>query len=479
MKGFWGWEVAGAILLMSLWFSGLVGPLAVLAQGEADDPLEVVTTPVEGELVAPEIVAVEPLVQDDQISQRLVAILQATGWFTRPAVAVQDGVVFLDGRTLREEHREWAGNLARNTEAVVAVVNRIQVIERSPWDFSPAWAELRRLARATVQTLPLILFCLLVLGVAWLAARGTARLARHLLRERIPNPFLRDLTATLLSIPIVLLALYLILQTVGLTRLALTVLGGTGLAGLIIGIAFRDIVENFLASILISTRTPFVTGDWIEVAGYNGLVQQVTTRGTMLLTFDGHYVRIPNATVYKSNIVNYSANPQRRLDFTIGISYGDSIAAAQEIIRAILAEHPAVLAEPEPLVLVEKLGVAAVELRIYFWYHTAAHNGLRVKSSLIRLAKHGLEEAGFSFPSPAREVVFPRGVPVWLIQEDQTTPAQAQRPPTPATAPEPATVATAAEGDLQSEEAGIQAQARQARPLDEGENLLRANGVRS
>jgi len=258
----------------------------------------------------------------------------------------------------------------------------------------------------------------------------------------------------------------------------LTVLGGTGLAGLIIGIAFRDIAENFLASVLISTRSPFQTGDWIEVAGYNGLVQHVTTRGTMLMTFDGNYVRIPNAIVYKSNIVNYSANPPRRLEFTLGIGYDDPITLAQETLLQVLAEHPAVLQEPEPLVLVEKMGQSSIDLCIYFWYDTRVHNGLKIKSSLIRLAKHALDEDGFTFPDTGREVIFPRGVPVHMV-EAQPEHGMLKSRAAVALTQQPTPVATAAEGDLGSEDEGIQAQARQARPLDEGEDLLKVHETQS
>ncbi|CAN5691077.1 mechanosensitive ion channel family protein [soil metagenome] len=467
------------VLSLFLCSSFTLAPRPVFAQNDRDNGGSIVVTPAATETIeAPDKVEVQPVAHDEQIAERLVNILRSTEWFTTPKVSVREGVVFLDGITVSADHRTWAGNLARNTQDVVAVVNRIQVLERSPWDFTPALDEMRILARGAVQALPLILLGLLILTIAWFAARYTTRLARRLLIGRLPNAFLRDLGASLLGVPVFLLGLYLILQLAGLTRLALTVLGGTGLVGLIVGIGFRDIVENFLASILISTRSPFAIGDWIEVAGYNGLVQRVTTRGTMLMTFDGNYVRIPNAIVYKSNIVNYTVNPHRRLDFTFGISYTDSIAAAQATVLHVLTEHPAVLAKPEPLVLVENLGAATVDLRVYFWYDTRTHNWRKVKSSLIRLTKHALDEGGFTLPDTAREVIFPQGIPVQL---QQTLPENgAHEPPLqpPALAPEAEDVATAAEGDLGSEEPTIQAQAHQARSLDEGENLLKATNKR-
>ena len=462
------------LLSLLVCLSASLAPIAAFAQNGQGNGI--VVTPVATETIQPpDKVEVQPVAHDEQIAARLVNILRSTGWFTKPQVTVNEGVVFLDGVTQNLDHRTWAGNLARNTQDVVAVVNRIQVLERSPWDFTPALDEVRSLVRSAVLALPLILFGVVILTIAWFATRYATRLARRLLRGRLPNPFLRDLIASLLGAPVFLLGLYLILQLAGLTRLALTVLGGTGLAGLIVGIAFRDIVENFLASILISTRSPFALGDWIEVAGYNGLVQRVTTRGTMLMTFDGNYVRIPNAIVYKSNIVNYTANPHRRLDFTFGISYDDSITAVQETALRVLKAHPAVLTEPEPLVLVEDLGASTVDLHVYFWYDTRTHNWLKVKSSLIRLVKRALDEGGFTLPDAAREVIFPRGVPVQLERRYAENGAHEQPMKTFPPTPEADIIATDAEGDLGSEEKAIQAQARRARPLDEGEDLLKVN----
>ena len=120
------------------------------------------------ELEAPGQVQVQPTAQDDEIRQRLEDILQATNWYVDPQVAVQEGVLFQEGRTGQEDYRTWAGDLARNTENVVAVVNRIQVIERSPWDFSLALDEVRSMIQDLVVSLPQIGFGLLVLLFTWL-----------------------------------------------------------------------------------------------------------------------------------------------------------------------------------------------------------------------------------------------------------------------------------------------------------------------
>jgi len=475
------------ILTTALTFGSMVCVAPVWAQDEAPD--SGVDTLLEGETpAAPERVEIDPTAADEEIAQRLEAILVSTGWFQEPDVTVSEGVVFLSGRTLREEYKDWAGALASRTQDVVAVVNRLEIVARSPWDFTPALTELRTLGRSTLQALPLILFALIILGLAWWLARATSRLAARLFKRRIPNQFLRSLIAVALSIPVFLIGLYLVLQIAGLTRLAVTVLGGTGLAGLVVGIAFRDIIENFLASILISTRSPFRVGDRIEVAGFLGLVQQVTTRGTVLMSLDGSLIRIPNSTVYKSNIINYTANPSRRLDFTVGISYEDSIAEAQELLIKVLTDHPAVLDQPEPLVLVHNFGAATVDLRVFFWFDSQTHADIKIKSSVMRLVKQTLMEQGFTLPDAAREIIFPKGIPLSLPVTTPVAKSERSRvaPPAPVTGKvtgkvtervkptEPALLSTPAEGGLGSEDEQIQEQAQQARKLEDGENLLKA-----
>lgn len=428
---------------------------------------------------APEKVDVQPIAQDTQIDERLTGILEATEWFLTPEVEVHDGVVFLDGRTHTEARRQWAGHLARNTQDVVAVVNRIEIIPRPAWDFSPARAEIRALWRGVIQAIPLLFFGIVILVLSWWAAKLVARVSQHLLRGRLSSPLLAAIAARTLAIPVFLLGVYLVLQVAGLTRLAMTLLGGTGIAGIVIGFAFRDIAENFLASLLLSMRRPFRSNDLIEVAGNTGIVQQMNTRNTILMTLEGNHVQIPNAIVFKNTIINYTANPNRRADFVVGIGYDDSIVQAQELIAHILHDHPAVRQTPEPMVLVEELGAATVNLRVYFWYDATQYAPDKIKSSLVRLTKRVLQDAAISMPDEAREVIFPKGVPIVQMQQLEELPPQepqagmeglAERPSTPIPSPEPLT--TAAEGDLRSEEQEIQKQAKQSRTPGEGENLL-------
>jgi small-conductance mechanosensitive channel len=257
----------------------------------------------------------------------------------------------------------------------------------------------------------------------------------------------------------------------------MTVVGGTGLVGLALGIAFRDITENFLASIFLSMQQPFETGDLIEVSGETGFVQQLNVRTTVIITQEGNLVQIPNATVYKSTICNFTSNPKRRENFVVGIGYDDSIDKAQEVARTILADHPAVLNDPEPLVLADSLGAATVNLRIYFWLNGKEHSWLKVRSSVIRLVKRAFQQNGISMPDEAREVVFPKGIPVSLLktESDETHDVASSWPSNTVTVPEELdTVSTKAEAGLSSEAGELEEQARQAQPLNNEGNLLQS-----
>lgn len=426
----------------------------------------------EGTIGAPGKVDVLPAARDDEIRRRLLDILEATGWFPTFEVAVRDGVVFLSGEAQTAEVRQWAGNLARNTQSVVAVANRMTLLPPSAWDFGSASDGLSQLRQDVLLALPFFFLGVVVLAFSVLASWLVVRATRRLLKDRVRSRLMRGVFAWTTGTFVLLAGLYIVLRVSGLTQLALTVVGGTGLVGLALGIAFRNITENFLASIFLSMQRPFETGDLIEVAGETGYVQQLNVRATILMTLDGNVVQVPNATMYTESIRNFTASPNRREEFTIGVGYEDAIDKVQEIALAVMAEHPAVLQEPEPLVLADALGKATVDMKIYFWFNGREHNILKVRSSVIRLVKRAFQMNGITMPDEAREVIFPQNVPVVLLDQKQ---AGAEAPVSRDTRPvEPSdAVSTQAEAGLSSDAGTLRAQARGLPSTGSGDNLLK------
>ncbi len=476
--------VLRAVLLVAVYS---LMPLAAMAQepaGNAGEPQKL-TVPAKEELSsAPAKVEVSPVARDEEIVNRLRSILHATNWFTDPQVRVEEGIVFLFGQVESSDLKNWAGDLARNTQDVVAVVNRMEVLDPPVWDFRPASSGLLILWRDFIRSLPFIVFGLIILalsvGAGLLATAG----ARTFLRRRIRTKLLQNVIARGAGGFVFVCGAYLILRVFGLTQLALTVVGGTGLIGLIVGIAFREITENFLASIFLSMQQPFETGDLIEVSGETGTLQQLNMRTTILMALDGNLIQIPNAGVYKSILRNFTTTSNRREDFVVGIGYDDAIDEAQEIARKVLADHPAVVNDPEPSVLVDSLGISTVNLRVYFWLNGRTHSWLKVRSSVIRMVKGAFQKHGISMPDEAREVVFPHGVPVTVFDgksADVPGAIPGKRLPDQSLQEKlDDAVSTKAEAGLYSEAEVIEEQARQAQSLKNGENLLPvASGVRT
>ena len=405
LRSRWGWW---GVLAVALWGGGASG-WAQSEEGGQEPAASAVADDLESTQQA---VKIEGSADDAQIADRLRQILTASERYEGLEVKVTDGIVFLDGQTARGDFKEWASQLARRTQDVVAVVNRLEVSPPVSLEQYRLRDQLREIWRGLVRALPLIGLGLVILLISAGLARLVTAVLGWPLRQLTDSRLLRNVIRKLVGLMVILGGMVLFLRVSGLTDVALTVVSGTGLLGLILGFAFRDIAENFLASILLSVQTPFRLGDVIEVEGYTGVVQTVTPRGTVLVDFDGNHIQIANATVYKATLKNLTANPNMRLCFELGIGYDASVKTAQATALQTLREHPAVLDDPEPMVLVDTLGASTINLKVYFWIDGHRVSGLKVKSALMRRVLRAIERQGISLPDEAREMIFPQGVPV-------------------------------------------------------------------
>lgn len=418
------------------------------------------------------VISVKSSASDADVRARIHTILDASGWFQNSEVTNITGIVTLSGTTGEAHHREWAERIASRTETVIAVINKIEVVNRNPWSLAPLVDQTQDLVERSMRHLPAVFIGLLILLLSIFIAKKLAAATRRVLQQRIDSLMLRNLVGRLVAFPALVLGIYLVFNISGLGNLATTLIGGTGLLGLIIGIAFRDITENFLASILLSIQRPFVMGDMIQVLQFTGMVEAMTTRGTVLMTLDGNHVQIPNTIIYKEPITNFSANPNIRQTFTVGIGYDNAISRVQQLIFELLEKHSAVLNDPEPLILADELGASTVNLKIYFWVDSTRYSFLKVRSSVIRNVKFLLMQEGVSMPDDAREIIFPEGIRVFSqIPGNTPEDTSAERAASTGISEVDATV-TQAEGDLTSEKAQLKQQATNGVLGDKKTNLL-------
>jgi small conductance mechanosensitive channel len=181
-----------------------------------------------------------------------------------------------------------------------------------------------------------------------------------------------------------------------------SVIAVLGAASLAVGLAMQGTLSNFAAGVMLLIFRPFRIGDYVEVAGAAGSVQEIGIFSTVLHTPDNVKITIPNSAIYGDTLKNYSANDTRRNDLTIGISYDDDIARAIETIRKILASESRILADPEPVVAVGELGDSSVNLLVRPWCAGGDYWPLRF--DLTRKIKEDLEAAGCSIPYPQQDV---------------------------------------------------------------------------
>lgn len=284
-----------------------------------------------------------------------------------------------------------------------------------------------------VSYAPLLLIALTVVLLFWFIARTVGN--SKWLFKRIDNVLLRGLLANIVQTGIFLFGILVALEILDAMALVGAVLGTAGIVGLALGFAFKDVIENYLAGILLSMRQPFSNNDYILVDGYEGKVIRMTARATILMTLDGNHIRIPNANVFKNTLINYTRNPLRRFDFVIGVGTGEDLLAAQQLGVRTMADMRSVLSEPAPSAALEPPGDSSIGVHFYGWVNQTETSLVKAQSEAIRLVSSALAQAGIDMPEPIHRVRFDQdGMTITQSDQDQTQRAARKTPATAAAA---------------------------------------------
>lgn len=179
-----------------------------------------------------------------------------------------------------------------------------------------------------------------------------------------------------------------------------------GLGSVAIGFAFKDILQNLLAGLLLLVRRPYQRGDQIVVKGYEGTVEQIESRATFLKTYDGLRVIIPNSDVYTSPVVVKTAYETHRDELVVGIGYGDNPAEAVEYFRAAVAAVDGVASKPPVEVIPWALNDCTVDLKVRWWGGSPRTEQVLVKGRVILAVAKAAKEHGVDLPFPTSVVLF-------------------------------------------------------------------------
>ncbi|WP_417593176.1 mechanosensitive ion channel family protein [Owenweeksia hongkongensis] len=264
-----------------------------------------------------------------------------------------------------------------------------------------------------LQHVPKLILGLIILVLAIMISRWLSSLFQNRLSKRLDDQLLSLFLTKILRMALIILSVLLAFNVMGFTGVAAGLLAGAGVGALVIGFAFQDIGANFIAGVILAFNRPFSIGDTIEIAGVMGKVLSLNLRTTHVKTFDGKDVFIPNNTIVKEELVNYTKDGFIRLSFIVGIDYEDSVEKAVETIIAATLEHKQVLQYEgkKPMVIIKDLGVSTVNLEVRFWVETFDYKDGTgaIRSHVIASVLKNLTSSGVGLPADIVELKYYKG----------------------------------------------------------------------
>jgi small conductance mechanosensitive channel len=335
---------------------------------------------------------------DTELQNRLSSVLSRIEEFEGIRAHVKDGVVTLTGEALSSKAKEEVEELVSRFEGVIYIQNEVEQETEVESRLAPAFQKINQYGSRFIKQLPVIGVAFIVVLLFWVLSHLLARWNWFYKRLGV-NLLLRNLIRQFLRTVVLLMGILLALDILDVTALVGAFVGTAGVLGLAIGFAFRDIVENYLAGMLLSIRSPFAVEDLVLIGSDEGKVVRMTTRELILMTLDGNHVRIPNSTVFKSVIHNFTRNPRRRFRFSFGVGTEENLLRVQEIGCRALKAMDGVLNTPPPFMRVEELGNFSVTIQFFGWIDQRNADWFKVNSNAKRLVKRALDEGGIDMPN--------------------------------------------------------------------------------
>lgn len=245
-----------------------------------------------------------------------------------------------------------------------------------------------------------ILMALLV----YIVGRFLIKLVRNLLEKALVHrkldPGVRTFMQSMLNIVLNILLIISVIGALGVNTTSFAALLAS--AGVAIGMALSGNLQNFAGGLVILVFKPYRVGDFIEAQGVQGTVREIQIFHTILNTVDNKEVYVPNGSMSNAVVVNYNRNATRRLDWTIGIDYGEDVKKASDVIREVLAADKRVLAEPAPFIAVGALADSSVNIVVRVWVNTSDYWG--VHHETLQNIYNSFNERGINFPFPQQTV---------------------------------------------------------------------------
>lgn len=260
--------------------------------------------------------------------------------------------------------------------------------------------------RELVDLLPNLLLAALILVLGFYISKALKRLAKKIIDKVSTQETINNLFANFIYIAAIGIILFAALSVLKLDKAVTSILAGAGIVGLALAFAFQDIAANFISGIFISFRRPLHIGDIVKVQDYMGRVEDINLRDTVVLTFQGQRVIIPNKAVFQNPIENYSLLGKRRVDLVVGISYGDNLQKVKEVVMEAV-QKVSVRTEDPITFFYDEFGDSSINFEVRIWVNSPEQPvWLQGRSEAIMYIKEAFDKNDITIPFPIRTLDF-------------------------------------------------------------------------
>lgn len=260
---------------------------------------------------------------------------------------------------------------------------------------------LNQLFEQVVASLPNVFTAILILVASLYLARLLSNLLTRVLKRQEADREVTLLLAQLTRWSVIAIGIITALQRFfDVTAF----LAGLGILGFTVGFALQNIMQNFVAGVILLIQQPFDVDDAIEVDGIGGTVLTINLRTTEMRTWDGRIVIVPNANILSNPITNYTRADRRRIELPVGVSYGSDPAIARQVVMEAIKGVPGFVSEPAPVVVFHTFAGSSIDMTAYFWIDTAKTNPFAAQDAALEFVKAALEKNGIEIPFPITTV---------------------------------------------------------------------------
>ncbi|WP_422859555.1 mechanosensitive ion channel family protein [Flagellimonas sp. S174] len=282
------------------------------------------------------------------------------------------------------------------------------------------WEKLSSWGSTLVENIPNLIVAFLVLLLAFLVARYVNRWVKRVLRKRVPQPSIANLSGKIAAVIVVAAGLFLALGALNLSKTLNTLLAGAGISGLVIGLALQGSLTNLWAGIQIAFRKYIQVGNWIETNGYSGEVKDINLNNLVLREFDNNLVIIPNKMVADQPFKNYSLTSRMRVAVDCGVGYDSDLEKVEKIVNNAINELFPQRDDSSVELFYTGFGDSAITFTCRYWVEGEnAKNKLDAVSQGLKAIKTALDQNEIDIPFPIRTLEFANQPEITKVLREQ------------------------------------------------------------